>query len=174
MKKFIYPAAAVAIASLLAVAAATINWKVDSDKAEVKFTSEKFGGSFSGLKASISFDEEHPEEAKLSASIDATSIATGFFLKNMHAKDALGVDNYPLIKFESSSVSKTGSGYVAKGNLTLKGASRPMSIYFTFTGKGSQAVFKGSMTVLPKDFGIDRYGTPQKVVVSLVVPVSKM
>ncbi len=173
MKKMIYPAMIV-IAGLLAFTFAAINWKVNSDKAEVKFTSDKFDGSFSGLKASISFDEEHPESAKFSASIDANSIATGFFLKNMHAKDALGVDSHPFIKFESTAVSKSGSGYLAKGNLTLKGVARPMSIYFTFTGQGGQGVFKGNMTVIPKDFGIDHNGTPEKVVVSLVVPVTKM
>jgi len=174
MKKMIYAAAAVAIAGLLAFTLAAVNWKVSSDGAEVKFTSDKFDGSFGGLKASISFDAEHPEEAKFSASIDANSIATGFFLKNMHAKDALGVDDHPIIKFESTAVSKSGSGYVAKGNLTLKGASRPISIYFTFTGKGGQGIFKGNMTVIPKEFGIDHNGTPPKVMVSLVVPVTKM
>jgi len=174
MKKLIYPATTMAITGLLAFTFAAINWKVDSDKAEVKFTSDKFGGSFSGLKASISFDAAHPEEAKFSASIDANSIATGFFLKNMHAKDALGVDDHPIIKFESTTVSKSGSGYVAKGDLTLKGVARPMSVYFTFTGEGGQGVFKGNMTVRPKDFGIDHNGTPEKVMVSLVVPVTKM
>jgi polyisoprenoid-binding protein YceI len=173
MKKMIYPAM-LAIAGLFAFTLLAVNWKVNADRAEVKFTSDKFDGSFSGLKASISFDEEHPENAKLSASIDANSIATGFFLKNMHAKDALGVDDHPIIKFESTAVSKSGNGYVAKGDLTLKGVARPMYIYFTFTGKGGQRVFTGNITVRPKDFGIDHNGTPEKVMVSLVVPVTKM
>ncbi|HZY37023.1 MAG TPA: YceI family protein [Mucilaginibacter sp.] len=173
MKKLIYPAA-FAVAGLLAFTLATITWKVNSDQAEVKFTSDKVDGSFTGLKASIVFDEQHPEEAKLSATIDATSVATGFFLKSMHARDALGSDTYPTIKFESTAVSKNGNGYVAKGNLTLKGATRPEAIYFTFTAKGNQGVFKGNMTVVPKDFGIDHNGTPPKVMISLTVPVSKM
>jgi polyisoprenoid-binding protein YceI len=174
MKKFFYPVVALAIAGLFAFTLAAVNWKVKSDAAEVKFTSDKIDGSFTGLKAGIVFDEQHPEEAKISASIDASSIATGFFLKTMHAKDALGIDSHPTIKFESTSVSKNGNGYVAKGNLTLKGATRPAAIYFTFTNKGGQGVFNGKMTVVPSDFGINRNGTPPKVMVSLTVPVSKM
>src|ERR1700679_250598 len=145
MKKIFYPAVALAIVSLFAFALAAASWKVKSDAAEVKFTSEKIDGSFTGLKASIVFDEQHPEAAKISASIDATSVATGFFLKNMHAKDALGIDNYPTIKFESTAVIKNGNGYEAKGNLTMKGTTRPAVIHFTFTNKGSGGVFKGNM-----------------------------
>src|SRR5580692_7220871 len=120
MKKIMYLMTVVAAVGLFAFTLLAAGWKVNTG-AEVKFRSEKIDGSFSGLKASIVFDEQHPEAAKISASIDATSVATGFFLKNSHAKDALGIDNYPTIKFESTSVSKNGNGYVAKGNLTMKG-----------------------------------------------------
>ena len=174
MKKMIYPAMVIIVAGLLAFTLAAVNWKVKSGEAEVKFTSEKIDGSFSGLKASIVFDEQHPEAAKISASIDATSVATGFFLKNMHAKDALGIDSYPTIKFESTSVSKSGNGYQAKGNLTMKGKTRPEVINFTFSNKGSGGVFKGRMTVVPREFGLTRNGTPDKVMVTLNVPVNKM
>jgi polyisoprenoid-binding protein YceI len=173
MKKLIYPAA-FAVAGLLAFTFAMVNWKVNSGAAEVKFTSEKIDGSFTGLKASIVFDEQHPEVAKLSATIDATSVATGFFLKSMHARDALGSDTYPTIKFESTAVSKSGNRYIAKGNLTLKGTTRPEVINFTFTNKGGHGVFKGNMTVVPREFGLNRNGTPDKVMVTLTVPVNKM
>ena len=174
MKKIMYLLMAAAVVSLFAFTLLAANWKVKSGEAEVKFTSGKINGSFTGLKASIVFDEQHPEAAKISASIDATSIATGFFLKNTHAKDALGIDNYPAIKFESSSVSRHGNGYVAKGNLTLKGRTRPATINFTFSKNGSGGVFDGKMTVVPSAFGINRNGTPPRVMVSLTVPVSKM
>jgi len=147
-------------------------WKVKAGEASVKFTAGKIKGSFKGLKADINFSKAHPEQAKISASIESGTIATGFFLKNSHAKDALGADKYPLIKFVSSSVAKSGAGYIAKGNLTLKGVTRPSAINFTFEEKGKEGVFKGNMTVNPKDFGIDRSGTPEKVVIQLLVPVT--
>lgn len=165
---------AAALTGLFAFTLVEGNWRVKSDQAEVKFTSKKINGSFSGLKASILFDERHPEEAKISATVDATSIGTGFFLKTMHAKDALGTDNYPVIKFESTAVAKNGNGYAARGSLTLKGVTRPEVIYFTFKNEGGQGVFNGEMKIAPRDFGIDRNGTPDKVTVQLTVPVNKI
>jgi len=148
-------------------------WKVKAGEASVKFSGGKIKGSFSGLKASVLFDPRHPEQAKILASVDAGSVATGFFLKSDHAKDALGADKYAAIKFSSTSVSKNGNGYVARGNLTLRGVTKPASINFTFNDKGSQGVFNGTMKVVPRDFGIDHNGTPDKVMVSLTVPANK-
>jgi len=172
MKKFIYPAIFAAAIGLLAFTFAGTNWKVHGD-AVVQFTSGRINGSFTGLKAEIIFDKEHPEAAKISASVEAPSIATGFFLKTSHAKDALGVDKYPTIRFVSTSVSKNGAAFLAKGNLTMKGVTRPATIRFTFEDKGNQGVFKGNFKVIPKEFGIDHNGTPDQVMVSLTVPVSK-
>jgi polyisoprenoid-binding protein YceI len=173
MKKIMFPAIVAAIFILLAFTFIVTTWKVKGDGSVIEFTSEKINGSFKGLKADIVFDKNHPEQAKISASIDAPSIATGFFLKNSHAKDALGVDKYPTIKFVSTSVSKNGAGFVAKGNLTMKGVTKPAVIRFTFDDKGSQGVFTGSLKVIPKEFGIDHNGTPPQVMVKLVVPVIK-
>jgi polyisoprenoid-binding protein YceI len=172
MKKIMFPAIVAVIISLFAFTLIT-NWKVKGDESVIKFSSKKINGSFKGLKADIVFNKEHPEEAKFSASIDAPTLATGFFLKNMHAKDALGVDTYPTIKFVSTSVSKNGDGYSAKGNLTMKGITRPAIIHFTFDDKGNEGVFKGNFKVIPKEFGIDRSGTPDEVMVNLIVPVVK-
>jgi polyisoprenoid-binding protein YceI len=172
MKKIMFPAIVAVIICLFAFTLIT-NWKVKGDESVIKFSSKKINGSFKGLKADIVFNKEHPEEAKFSASIDAPTLATGFFLKNMHAKDALGVDTYPTIKFVSTSVSKNGDGYSAKGNLTMKGITRPAIIHFTFDDKGNEGVFKGNFKVIPKEFGIDRSGTPDEVMVNLIVPVVK-
>ena len=173
MKKSIFAAIAAAVISLFAFTLIATNWKVKGSQSVVKFSSGKINGSFKGLIAAIVFDKEHPEQAKFSASIDATSVATGFFLKNSHAKDALGVDKYATIKFVSISVSKSGAAYLAKGNLTMKGVTRPATIHFTFDDQGAQGVFKGTLKVAPKDFGINRSGTPPLVTVELTVPVVK-
>ena len=171
--KIIYPAIGLVVVSLIAFTVIATSWKVRGDESVVKFSSGKINGSFKGLKADIVFDKEHPEQAKISASIETPTIATGFFLNNSHAKDALGVDKYPTIKFVSTSVSGNAQAYLAKGNLTMKGITKPATINFTFDDKGNQGVFKGNFEVIPKDYGIDRSGTPDKVMVNLVVPVTK-
>ena len=161
------------IAALPFFALSQTKWNVNEDAAEVKF-SGSVSGSFKGLKADIVFDKIHPEQAKFSASIDVNTIATGFFLKNTHAKNALGVDDYPAIKFTSVTVTKSANAYDANGLLTMKGITKPTTIHFTFTDKGSEGIFQGTFKVIPKDFGVTRSGTPDVVTVSLTVPVVKM
>jgi polyisoprenoid-binding protein YceI len=173
MKKIIYPAIVAAIVCLYAFTVIMSNWKVKGDEAVIEFSGGNINGRFEGLKAEIVFDKDHPEQAKMSATVDATTLATGFFLKNWHAKDALGVDTYPIIKFVSTSVVKNGSGFLANGNLTMKGTTKPSVIHFTFDDKGNQGVFKGTLKVIPAAYGIDRSGTPASVSVTLTVPVTK-
>lgn len=173
MKKNIFPALITAIICLSAFAVLTGNWKVKDSEAVVKFTGGRISGTFSGLKAEILFDKKHPEQAKISASIETGSVATVFFLKNNHAKDALGADKFATIRFVSTSVTKSGEAFEAIGKLTMKGVTRPSTIHFTFEDKETQGIFKGTFKVIPKDYGIDRNGTPDHVDVELTVPVAK-
>lgn len=149
-----------------------VNWRVKPG-ATITFEGDRVKGSFDGLKAEIVFDKDHLETAKFSASIDVASISTGFFLKNTHAKSALGADDFRTIKFESTSVAKSGAGYVANGKLTLKGQTRAEFIHFTFEDKGNEGLFKGDLKVTPKSYGVTRSGTPPVVTIHVSVPVTK-
>lgn len=173
MKKTIYSLLCAFVISLPAFAFFAGNWKIKDPGYEVKFTGGRINGTFEGLKADILFDKAHPELAKISASIDVNTISTGFFLKTNHAKDALGAEQYPTIRFVSTTVTKTASGYDAAGKLTLKGVTQPETIHFTFDDKGNEGLFKGDFKIIPKDFKIDRNGTPEQVVINLTVPVTK-
>jgi polyisoprenoid-binding protein YceI len=70
-------------------------------------------------------------------------------------------------------VSKSAGAYSAKGNLTMKGITKPATIHFTFDDKGNQGVFKGTFKVIPRNFGIDHNGTPDQIMVKLIVVVTK-
>ena len=170
MKKIMYP---LLIALLIGFSAFIVlaNWKV-KEPYEVKFSGGKIHGQFKGLKANIQFDKTHPEDSKISASIDPSTIATGFFLKNSHVKDALDADKYPTISFSSTKVSKSGNDYEANGELSMKGVTRPVTIHFTFDDKGSEGIFKGTFKLTPKAFNITHNGTPDELTISLIVPVT--
>jgi polyisoprenoid-binding protein YceI len=171
MKKIMCMVLAALVISLSAFIALT-NWKV-KEPYEVKFSGGKIHGEFKGLKANIQFDKAHPEASRISASIDVNTIATGFFLKNSHAKDALDAGKYPVISFRSTTVSKNRSGYKTTGNLTLKGVTRPVTIYFTFEDHGRSGVFRGSFKFAPKSFSITHDGTPDELTILLTVPVTQ-
>jgi polyisoprenoid-binding protein YceI len=170
MKKII---CMVLLASVIGFSAFIVlaNWKV-KEPYEVKFYG-KIHGEFKGLKANIQFDKDHPEDSKISASIEVSTIATGFFLKNDHVQNALDAEKYPTISFSSSSVSKSGSAYDAVGKLTIKGVTKPATIHFTFEDKGSGGVFKGGFKIIPKEYSITHDGTPDELTISLTVPATR-
>jgi polyisoprenoid-binding protein YceI len=158
------------------------NWKADAAKAKVEFSVKgPFGtvhGEFTGLKATIQFDPNNPGAGSVSASIDANTVSTGIGMRNHHLKSEeqfLNTDKYPEISFHSKKIEKTGNGYTASGDLTIKGVSKPIQLPFTFTPGGNSGVFKGHFVIKREDFNIGKPGgsTGDDVTISLEVPVSQ-
>lgn len=174
MKKIFYPTFMLILMASCAFAILEIvNWKIKEDSYSVKFSGNKVEGIFKGLKADIIFDDQNLSASTISASIEASTVNTGNGLKNKHLLDAIDASQYPLIKFESKSISKKGSTYEAIGNLTLKGVTKEMVLPFSYERKGEEAIFSGRFKVVMKDYSISRGGIPDEVEVVLTVPVVK-
>src|ERR1700742_451680 len=104
------------------------NWTADASKAKVAFSIKgplgTVHGNFTGLKATVQFDANNPAAGSISASIDANTVSTGIGLRNHHLKSEeqyLNTAKYPEISFHSKKIEKTGNGFTAVGELTLKG-----------------------------------------------------
>jgi polyisoprenoid-binding protein YceI len=174
MKKFIFPLAAVL---LIAGSAFTVlssqDWKI-ADNYSVKFDGGDPSGQFGGLKGTISFDPNDLVNSKFDASIDVTTINTGNGMKNTHAKSEKWFDaeKYPTIQFTSSAITKTASGYEARGILNMHGVQKEITIPFTFDDN----IFKGSITVNRLDYNINTaepaHGA-STFKVDIAVPVTK-
>ncbi len=158
------------------------NWNVDPAASKVSFTIKgPFGtvnGSFTGLEATIVFDEKNLSGSSVTASIDATTVSTGIGLRNKDLRNKelwLNTGKYPRISFHSTKIEKTGNGYKAIGNLTLKGVTKPAEIPFTFTATGSTGLFKGQFEVNREDYGIGKKGgsVGSTITVTLEVAVKK-
>lgn len=174
MKQVLFPAiAAVVLLSSAFTALPSSLWKVKEESYTVKMKCDKFEGVFKGLKSDISFDENNLGASKISASIDATSINTGNGMRNKHAKQGLSADQYATIKFESSSVTKKGDGYEASGRLTIKDVTKEIKMPFTFSKSADGGVFAGKFSLQPKDYHVDKQGTPETIEIELNVPVTK-
>lgn len=175
MKRLVYPLAAmlIIIASAFTVIKSQ-NWTV-GDGYSVKFSSSDPSGEFTGLKATISFDENNLAASKFDASIDVASINTGNGMKNTHAKSEkwFDADKYPLIKFTSSSIAKTNLGYAATGIMEIHGVQKPFTMPFTFANN----VFTAGFDINRLDYNINTaepaHGAAT-VHVDISVPVSKM
>jgi|SRR6218665_2359852 len=166
--------AAVIIAVSAFTLAQSVLWKV---KNNYSITCQ--GGLFKDLRASILFDEAHPEKSVISASIDARTVSTGSTEKDLHFKEALEPSKYPIIKFESTAVIRTAGGYEATGNLTLKGITKKVKLPFQFDSKKvgdrfpflDKQTFNGKLIIVAKEFNIT--AGPQQLEVELNIPVAK-
>jgi|SRR5882724_888600 len=144
MKRLIYPAVAIMI--IVGSAFTFIksqNWNIGEDYS-VKFTSDDPSGVFRGLKGTVNFDEKDLANSKFDVSIDVATINTGNGMKNTHAKSAkwLDADKFPAIKFTSSAITSTGSGYQAKGTLEFHGVQKEVTIPFTFQNNTFNSSFE--------------------------------
>ena len=156
-------------------------WNVNAAEAQIKFSVKgPFGtvdGSMGNLKSTILFDKDNLAASSISASTDSKSISTGIKLRNndLQKEKYLNSDKYPLLSFQSDKIQKSGTGYVAIGNLTIKGVSKKIEIPFSFTEKGNTGVFKGSFSIQRQDYGIGKEGGSigNTISIDLEVPVTK-
>jgi polyisoprenoid-binding protein YceI len=158
------------------------NWTVDTANAKVGFSVKgPFGtvnGTFSGLEAVIQFDPNNLAGCSIRASINAKTVNSGIGMRNHHLQSEeqyLNTDKYPRITYKSSKIEKTGAGYKATGELTIKDVSKPVEIPFTFAPNGNAGVFKGSFTFKREDFNIGKSGGSigDVITITLDVPVKK-
>ena len=174
MKKQTYLLATLA---LIVVSAFTFiqsqDWKV-ADGYSIKFDGGDPSGEFTGLKGTIQFDEKNLAASKFNVTIDVASINTGNGMKNTHAKSEgwFNADKYPTIAFTSSAITKTASGFEAKGTLEMHGMKKEIVLPFTFVNN----TFAANMEVTRADFALDD-GKHAKMAptlkVSINVPVTK-
>lgn len=175
MKKLIYPAM---IALSIGTSAFTVvdnamAWKVKEDAYSVKFTSKKFDGTFKGLKSELLFDENNLAASKLTATIDANTINTGNGMRNGHARKGLDAQNYQIVKFSSTAITRTNTGYEATGNLTIKDVTKTIKISFTYSKTADGGVFAGNFSIKPSEYNVTKGGTPEILDFQLNIPVTK-
>lgn len=158
-------------------------WKADAAKAKIDFSVKGlFGtvhGHFTGLKATIRWDEHDLAGSSVTASIDASTVSTGIGLRNHHVREEeqfLNVSRYPTISFASKKIVKTAGGFMAEGDLKLKDVTKPVQIAFTFQpADGHSGVFKGNFNIKREDYNIGKSGGSigDEIRIELEVPVTK-
>ncbi|WP_299537121.1 YceI family protein [Ulvibacterium sp.] len=124
-------------------------------KAEISFTfvSKDVDGSISGFSSSSSIDLDNIATSKFNGSVRVETIKTGNFLRDwsLKGKKYFDADTHPNIRFESTSIETTDTGFNVMGQLTIKGKSKPIRIDFVQTGNQ----LKGTTTLFSSDFGIN-------------------
>lgn len=146
---------------------ATTNWTLDPTHSELQFKVKHLmittvTGSLNVLTASLTSESDDFENAQVKFEADTASIDTGNNDRDNHLKsgDFFNADEFPKVSFESTSLTKDGSDYTLKGDLTIKGVTKPVKLAVEFGGiatdpwGNTKAGFTISGKINRTDFGL--------------------
>ncbi|MBA2740585.1 MAG: polyisoprenoid-binding protein [Actinobacteria bacterium] len=139
-------------------------WEIDPVWSALEFEIRKLGlvtikGRIPGFTGSI----VGGESPSLSGTVDATSITTFDETRDGHlqAPDFFDSQRYPELRFQSTSVETDSNELVARGELTIKGITKPVELRGTFAGSdqdpfGNERIgLELAGTVDRSDFGLE-------------------
>jgi polyisoprenoid-binding protein YceI len=116
-------------------------------------------GNFDKTDATLTFTSPDLSTAVLDVKIQSASVNTGSGMKDskLKSKDFFDSDHDPLITFHSTKVTQTGPDTVQfDGDFTIRGVTKPESLIFTITGKGTgEGSITGTMAFDRKDYGMN-------------------
>lgn len=132
------------------------------DGSKVKFVIKNLGintgGTFDGLKGTISFDAANPLTASFDVTVDASTVDTDIDSRDNHLRkqEYFDVEKYPVIRIQSSRITKTNSAQYLYffGTITIKGVSKEIKFPFKATAKDDGFLFEGEFKINRRDFGV--------------------
>lgn len=119
-------------------------------------------GKFNRFSGHILLDPADITRSTVSVTIDARSIDTANERRDDHLRSAdfFEVEKYPTLTFTSRRVERTGDGFVAVGDLTIRDVTREVRIPFEVSGpisvgNGQRAIgVEGALRVNRFDYGL--------------------
>lgn len=146
---------------LLPLGVCARDWQVDPAASSLTFKCSyqgtAFEGKFGKFNAAIAWDATNLAASKFDVSVDLASADTG----NSDRDDALtGSDffdtgKFPQAHFITTKFTKSADGsVVARGNLTLRQQTRPVTLKIKFVENGNTATLDVDTTLKRADFGL--------------------
>ena len=146
---------------LLALPAAATPWRTDAGASSLAFfatqAGARFEGRFTRFTADVAFDPAEPSAGSFDVRIDVASADTRESQRDemIRGPDFFAAAQFPEARYQASGFSRTADGFLADGQLTLRGVTRPVAVNFNFTpaaeGGGRLA---GKATVSRLAFGV--------------------
>ena len=151
---------AFALMTIAAIAATSWSPTTGSVKFHIKNAGITVDGKFSGIKASIQFDENDLANSSIYASVKAATVNTGIDKRDEHLRKAeyFDVATYPKIEMRSTSFATSKNGYIGQFDVTIKGETKNIAVPFTFNKKGETGTFNGKMKLDRLDFNVGESG----------------
>jgi polyisoprenoid-binding protein YceI len=147
--------------------AETARYDVDPDHSIVEFkvahmVISKTTGHFKDYTGFIEMDPDAGTVKAIDATIKTASVTTNQEKRDTHLRnpDFFDVEKYPTMVYKMKSYKKSGDGYTAIGDLTLRGVTKEMTLTGNLNGVtkdpwgNTRAGFTAEGKVNRKDFGM--------------------
>ena len=154
-------------------------WKIDPDRSTASFAvANRFmqvmnitvNGAFSAVNGTIFLDESSMEQSRAEITIEAATVDTGMAKRDAHLKaaDFFNVQNYPHIKFLSTSikaVDRARGDYQVNGLLTIRNVSHAITFDLLVSPpkpgeREPRMVLSGEARIDRREFGLGRSKPP--------------
>lgn len=155
-----------ASASAMAQPASPPSWAIDKVNSKIEFEGTQMGAPFKGqfkdFSGTIQFDPANLQASKadITIAMDTADANSDDRNKNLKQADWFDVAKYPSAHFITTSIEKglDAGQYVAKGNLTIKDVTAPVTLPFTLSitsgDSGSVAKMAGQTQINRLDFHV--------------------
>tara|TARA_R110002072_G_scaffold136850_2_gene279454 strand:- start:2573 stop:3142 length:570 start_codon:yes stop_codon:yes gene_type:complete len=120
-------------------------------------------GRFNDFDGEFSYDKNNISASKINVTINTSSIDTNHAERDKHlrAEEFLDVEQFPQSSFVSTSLTMKDNGSIElNGDFTLRGVTKPITIYMSYLGEGNdpwggyRAGFEGTTELVLADYGI--------------------
>jgi polyisoprenoid-binding protein YceI len=143
-------------------------WTLDPAHSTIGFsvrhlTVSRVHGTFRRYTLDVEFDPEQPEQGRVTAIVESSSVDTGEEQRDAHLRSAdfLDAEGFPTLAFTSTGVEASGHGqYALRGDLTMRGVTRPVTFDVEFIGEvanaqgGRSAGFSAATRLSRHDWGL--------------------
>lgn len=133
-------------------------WIIDYATSELSISVAQLGtpikGTFSDWSADVVFDPENPADGTITASVGIASLSLGDVAERAISDEFLKSPANPKATFISEDITKTDTGFAAKGIMTLAGIAQDFTIDFTFNEVDGKATVSATGEIQRLDFKI--------------------
>lgn len=124
---------------------------------------EAIKGAMKNFAGKITFDPKQLATASFDVTVSSSSAATGItgIDRDLHSEQYLSSKLYPQIRIVSTSVTADRPGsifYQLKGNLSIKGITRPVTVQFTASPVAGGYIFRGTLRLSRQMYNLGSAG----------------
>jgi polyisoprenoid-binding protein YceI len=144
-----------------------MTWTLDPAHSAVTFSTKHMmvttvRGGMQIRDFDLDFDPDDLAASSVRVSLDVASIDTGQAMRDNHLRSAdfFDAEKFPVIDFVSTRIEADGDGYAIRGDLTIRGVTRPIVLEAEYAGTvpnmkgGRSAGFSARTKINREDFGL--------------------